>query len=115
LNDGVKMFHANMLKKFNVRQKEQETDVHEFGAVVVEEQKDVEVTPSPFTDFSSEQKETYRDANINPELSQQKKQEIQQLLVEFADIFRDVPKVTNLGEHAIHVTTSEPVRTRPYS
>jgi len=54
--------------------------------VVVEEQKDVEVTPSPFTDFSSEQKETYRDANINPELSQQKKQEIQQLLVEFADI-----------------------------
>jgi len=82
------MFHANMLKKYNVRQKEQEAEVHEFGAVVIEEQKDVEVTPPPFTEFSSEQKETYRDVNINSELSKRKKQEIQQLLVEFADILR---------------------------
>jgi len=115
LNDRVKMFHANILKEYHVRQEEQEAEIHEFGAVIIEEQKDVEVTPSPFTEFSSEQKETYRDVYINPELSVQKKQETQQLVVEFADIFTDVPKVTNLGEHAIHVATSEPVRSRPYS
>jgi len=114
LVDKVKMFHANMLKKYNVRDTETESEIQHMAAVVVEEQQEIEKIPSQITEFQSEQKETYKDVNINPELPENKKQEIQSLLAEFADIFSDVPKVTNLGEHQIQLTNSEPVRTRPY-
>ena len=69
---------------------------------------------SQSTEFQSEQKETYKDVNINPELAVEQRQEVERLLAEFPDIFTDVPKVTNLGEHSIQLTSSEPVTTRPY-
>ena len=114
LPDRVKMFHANILKKYHSRVTRTESKIQQIGAVVVEEQQGIENSPSEATEFQSEQKETYRDVNINPELPDDRKREIQSLLAEFADIFTDVPKVTTLGEHSIDLTSSDPVRTRPY-
>ena len=36
------------------------------------------------------------------------------MLLEFADIFTDVPKVTNLDECNIELTSSDPLRIKPY-
>ena len=38
LTNRVKMFHANMHKKYTVRESEKEPELHEIAAVVVEEQ-----------------------------------------------------------------------------
>ena len=114
LPDRIKLFHANMLKKYHARLTETEPEIQQIGAVVVEEQQGIENSQSEITEFQSEQKETFRDVNINPELPDDRKQEIQRLLTEFSDIFTDVPKVTAIGEHSIELTSSEPVRTRPY-
>jgi len=40
--------------------------------------------------------------------------EIRQLLAEFQDVFSDVPKVTNLGQHSIKLTSTEPIRSKAY-
>jgi len=114
LKDRIKMFHANMLKRYNVREKETEPEIQQLGAVVIDEQQEFGNNLGQSTEFQNEQKETYRDININPELPIEKRREIEELVVEFADIFTDVPKVTNLGEHKIELTSSEPIRTRPY-
>ena len=112
MNGRVKMFHANMLKRYVERERKEDTEEHEFGAVVIEDNQDVEVRHG--TEYSGEQKETYKDVNVNPELSHEQKKEIEELLVEFGDIFTDVPKVTNLGEHSIEITSTDPVRTKAY-
>ena len=60
------------------------------------------------------QTETYRDVNVNLELGSEKRIQVQNLLAEFQDIFTDVPRVCNLGEHEIKLTTNDPIRSRPY-
>ena len=113
LKDRVKMFHANMLKKYNSREKD-DSEIQQMAAVIVEDQKDTEISTNQEFELQTEQKETFKDININPELPEQERKEIEELVAEFQDIFTDVPKVTNLGEHTIELTSSEPVRTKPY-
>ena len=112
INGQVKMFYANMLKRYVERQRIEDTEEHELGAVVIEDDQDVEIRHR--TEYSGQQKETYKNVNVNPELSHEQRKEIEELLAEFGDIFTDVPKVTNLGQHAIDVTSADPVRTRAY-
>jgi len=47
-------------------------------------------------------------------LTEQQKLEVIELLEEFQEVFTNVPGLTTLGEHAIHVTTDEPVYSKPY-
>jgi hypothetical protein len=127
----VKTFHANMLKKYNQRdsttlsQAEELSDsvVNEAGAVacVIEDSDDVSGSEMSFTTehemlplYNVKQKETVNDVLINPELSKQQKQQVVALLQEYLDIFSDVPKVTNLIEHRIQLTRTEPVRCKMY-
>ena len=60
--------------------------------------------------YSVKQKETVEDVVINPELSQEKRDEVRTLLREYREIFSDVPTVTNLMEHKLELTQREPVR-----
>ena len=36
------------------------------------------------------------------------------VLVEFQDVFTDLPKVTGLGEHSIQLTNTEQIRSKAY-
>ena len=58
-------------------------------------------------------RETY--VHINPELTQQQKNEVNQILREYNEMFVKVPVhgITTLAEHKIE-TTKEPVRKKPY-
>jgi len=62
----------------------------------------------------SEQKETYQDVHVNPQLEEDQKKQMVELPKEFQDVFSDVPKVTNLGEHSTELTSSEPIGSRAY-
>ena len=73
-----------------------------------------DVTDESFVEFSGQQKETYKDVHINPDLDPVRKQQVVELLADFQDIFTDVPKITNLGEHSIKLTSCEPVRSKAY-
>jgi hypothetical protein len=58
--------------------------------------------------------ETYRDVIINPELSDDIRGKVDELLKEFEDIFTDVPGQTDFCEHKILLTSFEPVRSKAY-
>jgi len=111
LQGRVKMFHANMLKKYHVRENADES-MQIVGAAVIEDSHEVEM--GEITELVSEQKETYQGVHVNPQLEEDQKKQVVELLKEFQDVFSDVPKVTNLGEHSIELTSSEPIRSRAY-
>jgi len=80
--------------------------------VLIESQKDDEV--ESFVELPIESKETYQDVLVNLELEAQMQAEIRHLLAEFQDVFIDVPKVTNLGQHSIKLTSTEPIHSKAY-
>jgi len=97
-----KTFHANMLKKYWSR--EHEDRVHVSHAMVFEPEEGDEDELSLFT---SAQTETYKDVIVNPELTEEQRGEVMNVLEEFQDVFTDVPGLTNLGKHSITLTVEE--------
>lgn len=121
----TKTFHANMLKRYYERKPEQDepdnnssdTSVrgtYEACAAILESA-DCDDGIAPMESIQTIQTETYKDVEISTELSESEQQQARDLIYEFRDIFTDVPKVTNLGEHSIYLTTEEPIRTKPYA
>jgi len=111
LPSRVRLFHANMIKRYNERNSSVLEESEVLGAAVIELEEGEEDT---LGDFVTEQHETYKEVQINPELSTEQQEQVKELIAQFSDIFTDVPKVTNLGEHAIKLTSLEPIRSRPY-
>ena len=64
--------------------------------------------------YSTEQKETCRDVNVNPELHPDQRRRLWELICEYGDVFYDVPTTTQLLEHEIKLTSKEPVYSKPY-
>ena len=110
LPDKVKIYHINMLKKY-FRQAAEPTEQVSVAAITFD---DDEEHPDILGVSTTKTKETYKDVNINPDLSQQQKKDITSLVKEFSEIFSSKPGVTNLMEHKITLTDQEPVRSRPY-
>jgi hypothetical protein len=113
LPERVRMFHVNMLKKYNDRKQIPVSENTEFtGAAVIEpdegDDKDLLV------DYAVNVGETYLNVQINPDLELEKHREIHDLLKEFREVFTDVPRVTTLGEHSIQLTSLDPVRSKAY-
>ena len=51
---------------------------------------------------------------VNPQLSAEQRNQVKDLLIEYEEVFSDVPKVTHLIEHKVELTESEPVKRKPY-
>jgi hypothetical protein len=69
---------------------------------------------SKLENYQTTQSETWKDVQINPELSEDKKQRLRDLLEEYQDIFSDVPSKTHLITHEIKLNSEEPVYCKPY-
>ena len=108
LPNRTKMFHANMLKKY------WERDQESLNAMVIEEPPISDTLEGELNLFTKTQTETYKDVKVNPHLTETERREVMQILEEFQDVFSDLPKLTNLGEHSISLTTAEPVYSKPY-
>lgn len=109
----VRLFHANMLKKYWEREGVPEETVL-TGAAILEPVDIEDDEIAPLSLISAEQTETYQEVEINPALTEEQRKQARQLLYEFKDIFTDVPQVTNLGEHDIKLTSDDPIRGKVY-
>jgi len=88
----TKTFHANMLNIYCSR--EHNDMVHVSHAMVFEPE---EGDGDELNMFTSAQTETYKDVQVNSELTQEQTGEVMKVLEEFQDVFMDVPGLTNLG------------------
>ena len=93
----VRMFHANLLKKYWEREEQHET-TEMAGAAILET---LEEDSTIAVELLSDTNETYHDVKINLELSDEQTQDVKRLLREYKEIFTDTPSVTNLCEHQI--------------
>jgi len=125
-----KIFHANMLKQYFSADSgepedvldptEQEevpkdtTEAMKVQAVLFERVENSEDQGAELETLNSLQKETVKDVKINPELSEAQQAEVRTLLEQYANIFTDVPSVTNATEHVIELTTAEPIKGKDY-
>jgi len=125
-----KIFHANILKRYFSADSgepenasdptEQEavpedtTEGIQVQAVLFERVEDSEDQGAELETLNSLQKEAVKDVKINPELSEGQQAEVRMLLEQYADIFTDVPSVTNATEHVIELTTAEPIKGKAY-
>ena len=103
-----KIFHANLLKLYVQRQDQASV------IAVVEPSMEDNLCDSDITVSGDDSEQTWRDVQINPQLSCQQQAEIRSLLSEFEDVLTSRPGTTNLGEHTIVVTDQKPVNKRPY-
>ena len=60
------------------------------------------------------EKETWRDVEISPELSQEQFAAVQNLLHEYSDIFSNIPSRTSVTEHKVDTGEALPIRSPPY-
>jgi hypothetical protein len=63
---------------------------------------------------SLDQTETWKDIQVNPDLTETEKRKIWNLVEEYQDIFSDVPTQTNLITYKIKTKSDEPVMHKPY-
>ena len=117
IGNNEKVFHINMLKKY-YRRDDQTKQKMTVGAIVWESdhEEDVEEeSRAEVVELCSRNKiETWKDVNVNPELSENQKEEVHDLLQEFSDILSSVPGTTNLIEHKIELTDNTPIRSKMY-
>jgi hypothetical protein len=88
----------------------EEQDNNQLSAAIVEPEKTERVLEL----YATIQTESYKDVVIGEDLTVEQREQVQELVIEFKDIFTDVPKVTNLGEHSIQLSTDEPIRGKAY-
>ena len=67
-----------------------------------------------FHTFNAMQTETYKDVKINQQLTNNQIEDIKRTLSDYQDVLTDVPKLTNLIEHEVNLTTDDPIKCRPY-
>ena len=64
--------------------------------------------------YSRAEKETWKDVDVNPDLSKAQSRRVWKLIEEYKEIFSDVLTTTHLLEHDIKLTSEEPVYSKPY-
>ncbi|XP_052673702.1 uncharacterized protein LOC128155864 [Crassostrea angulata] len=111
----LKTFHANLLKKYVERDTLNcgvlstcAISLIDFSDLDDDEQQDSILMP-PVT-----QTETAKDIKFADRLTPDQLETAKSLCDSFSDVFTDIPGITNLVEHKIVVTSSEPVRVKPY-
>ena len=118
-----KLYHINMLKRYYERGDPPVAVAGHFEQVTDEEDQGIQAEDYEADDFaedgiielpSTEQKQFINDVDINPNLTEYQAKEIKKILYTFQDIFTDVPKKTTAAECRIDLTTTVPVRSRPY-
>ena len=106
-----KIYHVNLIKKYHERQNE---EGEEEIMVVVPEEPDVEFVSGAIPAMPLTQTESYDDAIISDELSQNQKKQVQDLLKKHQKTMSDLPGTTQLVECTLQLTTEEPIRVNQY-
>ena len=126
VRDKLKVYHANLLKKYI----EREEDLEEAPSAIAEglvtnvpctgEVSKIEVPPDTDDDGDFLEigryvaKESIADVKTCPGLNDTDRAEFLDLAEEFSSLFTEAPGTTNLVQHYINLTSDEPVRSKPY-
>ena len=125
VKDKLKVYHANLLKMYI----EREEELGEAAAAIAEglvtsvtcsgEPRELELDPDDddkdFLDIGGYvAKESIADVKTGPGLNDTERAEFLDLAQEFSSLFTEAPGTTNLVQHHINLTSSEPVRSKPY-
>ena len=139
MNGKMKTFHANILKKYIEREvdvsqekaqpnSEANTEIGAQATIVDESDHVVESEQEMSHTLDSDQMshkigiqlpvfeptETIKDVSLSSDMSSVQLDQAKSLLTSFQDVLIDVPGRTNLGEHSVKLTSSDPIRQRPY-
>ena len=126
VKDKLKVYDANLLKKYI----EREEELEEAAAAIAEglvtnvpctgEVSKIEVPPDTDDDGDFLEigryvaKESIADVKTGPGLNDTDRAEFLDLAEEFSSLFTEAPGTTNLVQHHINLTSDEPVRSKPY-
>ena len=115
--DGVVgTYHANMLKQYVERKTvtshcllsaeanvtvDEETDTEEFG-----------LDDCAFP--TAKQPQSYNDVSVSDALTSEQRAEVEALIEQYPDVLTSVPGRTDLIQHDIKLSTSEPIRSKGY-
>ena len=124
-NGKVKVFHINMLKKYFCRDDEKHTKKKEddsladksttYAAAAILHESDVEYEEASRGSMTLDvRNETVESVKINPELTEGQATMLREVLHEYGDVFSDKPGKTHLAEHKVVLTSTDPIRMRPY-
>lgn len=116
--DKCKIFHANLLKKYESRSIGNNSDADSDGNVAISvsviESRDTYADDVPIETCEIQGQEDFTMVNVNSDLSPNQTAGLKNLIYEFKDIFTDKPGLTELVKHVINVTDQSPIRERPY-
>ncbi|XP_072172659.1 uncharacterized protein [Diadema setosum] len=107
-----KTYHANLMKKYQERAREE--SVREANHLRVIDEQGSEDEAVSIECPSVVQTEGVSDVHISDELSNAERKELVGLVKGFADVMTDVPGHTNLAQHTVQLKTEEPIRSRPF-
>ena len=120
VNKKVKMFHANMLKKY-IETDDQDgapqrnSDNNQVMSCeactgIIGENEDLNVNDEEMMELANcHQKETVKDVKLGIELTKIQQEEMMCTLVRYAEVFSDIPGKTDMIEHKIELTNNNPV------
>ena len=104
-----KIFHINLLRKYEERPGDKAAHLMAMAVAV-----ETEVGTSEGREYPLVHQETYRDVQVNPDLTSQERERITQVLKSHKEILTDKPGRTRLVEFEMTLTTQEPVRQKVY-
>ena len=134
LNGKSKTFHANLLKIYTARTETEMqkpkteiiSNMLECATVsIIECEEPMSDSEIPHENIGLDNEElimlpalkateTIDDVQIGTNLDSEQTNKVKRLLGNFRNIMTDLPGKTNLDEHSIKLSTSEPIRSKPY-
>ncbi|XP_075740366.1 uncharacterized protein LOC142786538 [Rhipicephalus microplus] len=108
LGHGNKLFHINMLKRYENRQPRTTPQTASF--VVMEEDE----TDTPLSVCKTTQSVGVEAIPIAEGLEEEKRVALEKILAAYDDVFSDIPGKTNILKCRLQLTTSEPINTPQY-
>ena len=116
-----KTYHANLLKLYLTRKETGGTSNQEVGllhcavAAVVDEEEEESSDMEPRLETPSlVQTESAKDVQICVDLGESQKEQVRSLLLDYQDVMTDVPGHTDVYRYDIKLTSSDPIRRKPY-
>ena len=115
----MKILHANLLKKYHVRNHDTDHSNHDHranvSAICAQQATMNELDDDERLEFPNfESRESDGAVKIG-NLSDSELLQTKALLNEYRDVFSEVPGCTNIIEHKIVLTNDKPVRSKPYA
>ena len=105
VNSYIHTYHANILRLFVERKTEASHCLLSAEArIPLREEDDDEIDEYSLKDCtfpSNKEIETYRDASISEELTDEQRKEVKELLAKYPDVLTSIPGKTELLEHDI--------------